>query len=244
MSPNAASVVQVTMKEMSDNQPTDEFNFSDTTKEIAGRGGGTLRYFGTVSHQNQNAFHTFDAFFKRLEREEKPAARIIELGTGCGGLSIFLQIYALTQGIDFITYDNEPYNPELFPVLHMELFRRLGIDLRAKDIFEEEEEISGEIQKKGVTVLLCDACKAREYNLFAPYLKWGDYILAHDFAPDRDYWAEHMYDKVWSFCHMIDADIAEAAKKYNLVPFMADEFLQAAWSCRKKNMFKPVEQTE
>lgn len=233
MSPKACSDIQVNIREIYENQPTDEFNFTDSL-EIAGRGGGTIRYFGTVSHQNQNAFHTFDAFFKRLEQEEKPAARIIELGTGCGGLSIFLQIYALTQEIDFITYDNEPFNPELFPIIHRKLFDLLKIDLRAKDIFECEEEIGDEIKKKGVTVLLCDAAKSFEYNIYAPYLKRGDYILVHDYAPTRAYWEEHMDNRIWSTCDIVDAQIAEAIEKYDLIPFMADEFLQAAWSCRKK----------
>jgi hypothetical protein len=43
-----------------------------------------------------------------------------------------------------------------------------------------------------------------------------------------------MKNKIWNWHEIQDSDIIDACEKYNLEPFMEQEFLQAAWVCKKK----------
>ena len=51
---------------------------------------GATRFFGLAMGQNQHALVAFDTLFKTLEADGLRIGRIIELGTGRGGLSVFL----------------------------------------------------------------------------------------------------------------------------------------------------------
>ena len=55
--------------------------------------------------------------------------------------------------------------------------------------------------------------------------------MAHDYAPNKEYFEEHMRDKIWNWHEIQDSDIQESCKKYHLTPYMQNEFLSVAWAC-------------
>jgi len=193
--------------------------------------GGT-KFFGLLMGQNQHALVSFDKLFKCLEKQGAPVARVIELGTSTGGMSIYLQLYCHVAGASFVTYDLLGKQPT-----YSELFDRLGIDYRQRDVLSESaiHEIRDLIRGDGISVLLCDnGDKSREFSAFASALKTGDIILAHDYAPDREYFDKHMRDRTWSSLYVVASEIATVCEEQGLAPYLEKDFLRAAWVCKRK----------
>lgn len=190
---------------------------------------GAITFFNLCMSQNQNGPIVFDTILKYFINKNQKIGRIIELGTARGGLSVLLGIFSLVYGCKFITYDI--YDSSLYK----QLFKRLDIDFRQKDVFESEIEISNEIKDEGVTILFCDGGdKSKEFNLFSKYLKPDDLILAHDYAKDNEHFQEYFYNNIWS-CHEIDfSSIQKSIEQYNLIPFLEDLTLKAAICCFQK----------
>lgn len=135
------------------------------------------QFLGWYVDQNSETLPAFARFF-----EKYPPARIIELGTYHGGLSLFLHLYCMAEGRQFVTYDKEDQRD------HPEILDRLEMDFRLKNIFLPDTiaEIAALIQEPGLTVLLCDdGNKVREFRTFSPFLKMGDFVMVHDFGHGR-----------------------------------------------------------
>lgn len=113
-----------------------------------------------------------------------PIKYIVEIGTGTGGLSAFLQLQANIRGLDFVTYDalnrfkdkgnTLAANPPINLAKH--------INHQKMNIFEQPtiDEISA-VLKKHVALVYCDnGDKPKEMKTFAPFLKPGSIIGTHD----------------------------------------------------------------
>lgn len=166
----------------------------------------------------QNGFAIY-AISQLLDRLGEPPARIIELGTCKGGMSILLKLYAMTAGVEFVTFDHVDKRKD--PAI----FAALAIDFRNRKFYGAgvEDMIAG----PGVTLLLVDGSnKPKEFNFFAPHLKPGDVVLVHDYSPDR---SAHNRTPFWKCTAITDEDTREAKQKLNLKPFHQDLMLSAAW---------------
>jgi hypothetical protein len=192
---------------------------------------GVSQYMGMSMMQNRYAVDAYQALFRHLSAERRTPARVIELGTGMGALSALLKTYCAAVEAEFITYDRAESvaaNPRLL---------ELGIHVRVKDIEHEFviREIARELQKDGLTILICDGPdKAAEVQLFSPYLKTGDLILAHDYAPSREFFDEHIKGKLWSWCEVTDDQLAGVSRDQSLEPLLESVFIPAVWTCRIK----------
>ncbi len=190
-------------------------------------------YLGVRISQNDNAIPTFDKLFKRLENEETPVARIIELGTFHGGLSVFLGMYSFMKDIPFITYDKEAFVDNLPKI--KKIFNSLNVDYRLRDINIFRNEIINEVLKPGLTLLLCDGGdKINEFNSYAQIIKQGDIIMAHDYAHDDEIFEKDVKNKLWNWHEIKYSQIEGACIKNNLKSFMNDEFEKAVWVCKRK----------
>jgi hypothetical protein len=182
---------------------------SDAVDFIEGADNAWLAFYSLPMQQNILAPFALD----RLVKIIKPA-RIIEIGTATGGFSILLNFAAN----EFVTYDIKDirFAPGLFDVLK--------IDFRMKDCFEYESEIVALVQKPGTTLLLCDGGnKPKEFRTFAPHLKQGDVIAAHDYSPgDR---------RIWQWSEITEDVITP---ELGLETFFFDTMKQAAWLCCRK----------
>lgn len=185
----------------------------------------TINYKGIPTMQNPNAFEVFEEFFKKEKFDT-----VIEIGTAYGGLSQFLYEQSILHGFSFITYDR--YKERLHDNIPAPQF-----DFRNIDCFSEEgKEQIIECLSTNKTLLLCDGGnKKNEFNLFAPYLQHGSYIMAHDYSPDNSYFEKTVRGKIWNWFEISDKDVAESLKNHVKKSDYYDKFLSVVWlSCTKK----------
>jgi cephalosporin hydroxylase len=174
--------------------------------------------------------------FKTLIDEYKPS-RVLEIGTADGGLTLLIRDLLDSVGLTNTivrTYDvNEQKNLKL---------KERNIEIITKDVFnypysdlEYPDEIRDFIQSNGKTLVLCDGgSKKNEFRLLSQFLKYGDIIMAHDYAPNENYFNENIKDKIWNWLEIQDFDINESCLTYNLKPYMEDEFRSVVWACKIK----------
>jgi len=115
-----------------------------------------------------------------------------------------------------------------------------GIDVRVENIFSEKwdmvnNEVIEYIKSNGITIVLCDGgWKIGEFNLLSDFIKKDDFILAHDYAENKNVFEEKIKNKIWNWHEIQDSDISEACERNNLVLYQKDIFENAAWTCRVK----------
>jgi len=166
-----------------------------------------------------------DVPFKLLAQElANDELTIIELGTAKGGFAIFLaQIF----NRQIITFDIESYG-ENIKTRH-KVFKKNRV------IFYNESFYNGRavdiINKSSKCLLLVDGGnKIDEFKYFAQFLRTGDIIMAHDYAPDGNYFNDNIFRKYWGFFELGDGHVDEVCKKYNIVPHkLQPEFIPAVW---------------
>jgi hypothetical protein len=165
------------------------------------------RILGKDMQQHPNAIPAIDLLVKYTD-----PARFLEIGTANGGLSIFLALVCKTFSFDVTDY--RAYRP---------LHNALGIDFRLGDVFQHVDEIGKIIQEEGCSIVMCDGgCKPMEFRTFAPFLKVGDIIMAHDYTTDP---------QRWPFSEIKIEDVEDIDY---LEPFLQEVFDQAAWLCRRR----------
>lgn len=167
------------------------------------------RFFGLEMAQNA----LVPALFNRLLEEQQPA-RVVEIGCCKGGLSYLFALGSSLLGYEFHTCDVRDSLRYPLPRANHQVADVFSLD------FEPV------IRAYGKTLLLCDGGdKRREFNTFAPMLKPGDIIGAHDFYTSEEYWA-------WS--EIGEDDVSDTCERHHLAPFMQEEFAAAGWLMRRK----------
>jgi cephalosporin hydroxylase len=179
---------------------------------------------GNMAQQHHNVYSTF---YKLID-DTKPK-RILEIGTALGGFTMFLKKVVDSFNLDtkILTFDisARPWYDDM---------KKMGIDVRVEDIFNDYQDIPNEIKnfikQDGLTIILCDGGdKIREFKLLSPFLKKGDIIMAHDYAPNQDYFDNYINGKIWNWLEIQDKDINESCMKHNLTPFMEYELRDVVW---------------
>lgn len=170
-----------------------------------------------------------DAPFRALA-EVLGDANIIEIGTAKGGFAIFL---AQTFKQPIHTFDT------MVPVdniqIRQDVFNKYRIEFVLGDVFKHgiiEKIIS---QPRRCLVLCDNGDKIREFRHFAMFLKKNDIIMAHDYAPDGNFFNDEIRGKYWNFFEIGDGHVQDVCDEYGLVPFMQEDFIFALWKiCIKK----------
>ena len=109
---------------------------------------------------------------------EQTFKTLIEFGTARGGLSLLLGLHALRVGGHAYTFDvsGEPLHN-----LYAKLKPLIPLTFLQMDVLSDEaRKLIPKLVEKGRTLIYCDAQKKKEFNLYAPLLKKGDVIMAHD----------------------------------------------------------------
>jgi hypothetical protein len=193
--------------------------------------GDSLSSFdGHAAQQYHEAYEVFYNFLKDV----KPV-RILEIGTALGGFTIFLKTCCNELGLNtnIRSYDINS-NPWYKDIINM------GVDIRVENIFSDgfegmDEEVINYIQGDGMTIVLCDGgWKIGEFNLISKYIKNGDFILAHDYAENKEVFESKINGKVWNWHEIQDSDISNASDKNNLLIYNKETFENVAWTCRVK----------
>lgn len=169
-------------------------------------------------------------------------SRILEIGTFHGGLTLLLR-----DILDEIGLANSIIRT--YDINEQEFLKPLVVDRKVevytKNLFNDsyddwhseisKQEINDYINKEGTTIVLCDGgCKKCEFNLLAPLLKKNDIIMAHDYAPDNEYFEQYMKDKIWDWHEIKDSDIIKTSIENNLQPYLQELMQMVAWCSRRK----------
>lgn len=186
-----------------------------------------FQYRGVSIHQNA----LVDGVFRGLFRTFKPH-RVLEIGTAAGGLTLLLRDLldeAACKATQLWTVDPMPMDRPHLMIDGINMIHADGFQDGLLPLLQEY------VTRPGPTLVICDGGdKPREFRTFAPHLKSGDIIMAHDYAPTREYFDGVMFNKHWNWLEITEMDIGPVAKQQKLVPFMQDEFQRVAWACRKK----------
>lgn len=179
--------------------------------------------------------------FKTFLDKTRPS-RILEIGSFHGGLTLLLR-----DIMDDLTLNDNPIRT--YDIHDQEFLKPLvtdrNVDVFTKNLFNDdysgwannecEKEIENYLQQDGVSLVLCDGgCKKCEFNLLAPLLKNNDIIMAHDYAPNSEYFEKYMKDKIWDWHEIKDNDIIESTNLYSLNPFQQELMQKIAWCCRMR----------
>lgn len=175
-------------------------------------------YKGIRMAQAKGTEDVFEKFFKREGFD-----RVIELGTLKGGLTLAI---AERYGGEYHSFD---YIDKISDNTKR-LLKDLGVNIYVENVFETDT-VKKLIEGEGRALLLCDnGNKIKEVELFIPYLKSGDVIMAHDYHPNVSEYAKRRH--IWKDC-----EITEANMKYNTLktyPPYSEEFIEIFWGCKIK----------
>jgi tRNA A58 N-methylase Trm61 len=187
-------------------------------------------YMDRCAQQNANAFGVFFDLLSAI----KPA-RILEIGTGMGGLTFFLQHTCNALGLNthIRTYD------VIIPMNIMALTNE-GVEVKIIDVFggdykSVDQDVIDYIQQDGLTLVLCDGkSKWNEFNILSEHIKPNDFIMAHDYFENQEKFDNVINGKIWNWNEIQYSEIEESVKKYNLVECDADVYQYVAWVCMTK----------
>jgi cephalosporin hydroxylase len=186
-----------------------------------------------MNHCAQQSHFAYQVFYDFLA-EIRPD-RILEIGTALGGFTQFLNICKKELNLDTYILSYDIHSRDWYDDMIKQ-----GIDVRVENIFFDnfsgcKQEVIDFINKSGTTVVLCDGgYKIGEFNLLSRYIKVGDYILAHDYSTDKEYFEKNINSKIWNWMEIQESDISNACVSNNLIDHNKEKFNQAAWVCKKK----------
>lgn len=179
-----------------------------------------LTFLGFEMQQNRFAPLAWSEVIQR----EKPE-RIIEIGTWTGGFTCLLAMCIQAGGV-VMTYDNDLNRPWQVNDLRMS---RLSILHCQDDVFSLKGIASiDEDMAKGKCILLCDGGnKIKEFQTFAPFLKSGDIIAAHDYADTRSL-------QFWNTQEIVPLDVEKTVQECGLERYEPSLMAEAGWLAYKK----------
>lgn len=194
---------------------------------------GHCLYKNLIVQQHEDVFDIFRKFLSDI----KPK-RILEIGTASGGFTLFLRDTLDELGL----FDTKIKTFELNIHPSFGLLRERGVEILHENIFDHSyfnlmkpELVEPFIKEEGTTLVLCDGgYKITEFKKLSQFIKNGDFIMAHDYCPNKDYFEENINNKIWLWCEIEDKYIQEVFEPNNLVSYNQEEFQKVVWLCKKK----------
>ena len=152
-------------------------------------------------------------------------AQIVEIGSLNGGFATALAFISYLSRCKIYSFDicnapNEDWSG---------LAMNLGVTFFKEDVFSSNH-VSELVGLRGTSFLLCDGGnKPKEFETFAPSLKDGDIIAAHDYCCDTKSKAPF-----WPWSETTIESVSKTVKEHNLQPFMQEYFDMAGWLVYRK----------
>lgn len=162
------------------------------------------RLFGASCCQDHMALFVFEWLLNNIKVDA-----IVELGTGRGGLSLFLMFQAQVRGLKFYTFDalyrlendinfetcNPPVNlPKMLSPDFYQMWLQKkgpGIPKPEQEVEEETVKFIGDILKSNRVLMYCDdGNKPLELKTYAPLITKGSVIGVHDWHPSQFTWVD------------------------------------------------------
>ena len=172
-------------------------------------------YKGVKMQQADGAIDAFKNFF-----DEQKFDSIIELGTMYGPLALFFGEYTDSK---VFTFDRKNWMTDDIK----QKLRNLNVSIYVQNVFKSDT-VKELIIDGGRVLLLCDnGDKIKEVEMYRPYLKPNDVIMAHDYFPNT---SKYHSQQTWKSCEIMDKHIDDGT----LDPYYAEEFEKVFWSVRIK----------
>lgn len=195
---------------------------------------GACFYNRIITMQHRKVFEVFESFLS----EVRPA-RIIEIGTSHGGLTLFLRHTLNNLGLNdslIRTFDVNQFTS------HQILRQEKNLELIHENIFSSDyltlvnsSYIKDFLSEDGINIILCDGGnKINEFNLLSEFLKPNDFILAHDYCSNLEVFNNKILNKIWCWLEIQDDDILNSCQEYNLESYMEETFSNVVWVCKQK----------
>ncbi len=155
--------------------------------------------------------------------------KIIEIGTGCGGLTMFLKD-TVNADVDVYSFDilERDYHKALIENRVKLYYENIFKDVKDWNKFEIKEEKMSLFNNSPKLVLCDGGHKKGEFNCLADLLNPGDVIMLHDYSTDKNSFESL---NVWNWLECQFSDIKKSCEDNNLAPYMHQEFLNVAWGC-------------
>lgn len=180
---------------------------------------------------------SFKKSFLEFLSKERPS-QILEIGTAGGGT-----IQYIRDTLDDLNLSSTKI--KTFEVKEHKWFkfmRKDNLEIIVENIFDHSyrnlikpELVESFIKQDGLTVVLCDGgSKINEFKNLAPLIKSGDYIMCHDYAPNKEYHEKYMKEKIWHWMEIDDTRIYDAIVSNKLERAYFQNFIVSAWGCFKK----------
>ena len=182
-------------------------------------------YKGLCLQQRKEVMDVFPLLLNKINPK-----RIIEIGTGCGGLALFLK--------DNLPLTSDLYTFDILSRHYHEALKENNVNLFYENIFEDTPQSWDFYKVKNnwtylfnvsPKIVLCDGGnKKAEFNGISNLLTQGDIIMLHDYSTNNE-----TFEKlnVWNWLECEYSNIEEMCKVNNLKPYMHEEFLNVAWGC-------------
>jgi hypothetical protein len=183
--------------------------------------------------QHENALQVFRDFIQTIRPR-----RVLEIGTAQGGFILAIrdllnEAGLATSAVRSFDVVSRPWYDDI---------RSHNIEIVVENVFHDRyveltkpESILPFIQEEGTTLVLCDGgYKIGEFNLIAPHIKVGDYIMAHDYIDTEENFRQNYFEKIWNWQEIRDCDIREICGKYRLVDCNQEAFNHVVWTCKRK----------
>ena len=141
-------------------------------------------FLGVQMSQNWKEIPLWEEFFN-----QNPIQTMIELGTGAGGMTIYLALQCRQRGIVFHTFDHQrwlDFDSDLVKFLNLaDSFHHL-------DIFSDGKEVIHLIQnsRKPLAVFFDNGNKPLEWLTFSPFTAPGDFCVVHDWK--TEFYSRHI----------------------------------------------------
>lgn len=187
-----------------------------------------LTFFGLRMQQSTHALIALNRLLNSYDFKT-----IIELGTFMGGLSFLLTLHCNSMKRKFYTWDIKEHNPTIKKLVNL----LLG-NICIGDIISDEatiKAVKGQIQSEGRTLLLCDGgAKIKEFSIYAPALKLGDFIMVHDYVEDGQAFECLRFENIWYGYECQLADLKPIADQNGIRQVYKETFDNAVWFCGVK----------
>jgi predicted O-methyltransferase YrrM len=191
------------------------------------------KYENIRSQQNLYFFENL----KNILNEIKPH-RIIEIGTARGATTLYMSDLLTELKLN----DTKIKTFDIIQRDHLIDVERDNIEFYIGNTFNyslkelsKPEEIVNFLSNDGTNLIMCDGGnKILEFEILSKYLKKGDVIMAHDYAPNKEVFEKDYKDKIWNWMEITDNDINEAVKEYNLESYKMDLIKPTAWVAKIK----------
>ena len=159
--------------------------------------------------------------------------RIVEIGTARGGVTLAMSDILNKNNLSnakIKTFDiNTKDHLQNLPITNIEFYVG-NIFVYKDESLLYPAEITNFLSKKNPNLILCDGgFKIKEFNTLCKYLKKGDVIMAHDYAPNKEVFESEYKDKIWNWMEITDSDIEKSVKEYNLEYYKMDLIKPSAW---------------